>query len=91
MVESLPDISDPFRDKLIDEFSEIQNGDHALCPNVTSFYILGSLRGSNYLQLKITHKETNEDQKALLIKDAFVVVYDISMVFEPVEYLENGF
>ena len=92
MMQSLPDISEPFRDRLIYEFSEMKNGDHALCPNVTSFHVLGGLRGSNFLQLKITHTEENhEEHKEHLFKDTFIVVYDISMVFEPQEYLEHGF
>ena len=89
MIQGLLNISEPYREKLIDEFSEIQNGEHALCPNVTHFSVLGGLRSSTFLQLRITHTEASN--LAQIVKDAFVVVYDISTVFEPEAYLENGF
>ena len=61
-----------------------------LCPDVESFEVLGGVaRSKSNLQLSITATEKSISENT--IKNALIIVSDISTVFEPKDYLNVGY
>lgn len=60
-----------------------------LCPDIHSFDVLGGVTGTVSLELdiKATEKSINDET----IDSAWIIVYDVTTVFEPSDYLEKGY